>query len=291
MTRVQVWGEIGPSFVYGANRAVNERTLVRMIDIIADAGADCVKVQLKSDGFYAGDDLTRPPHDPDRAPFKTRGEYVAHREPDRALLQLIDGECTARGLSWTASPWDAQSVALLAEFAPEHVKIASACLTDDELLIDVRQRMPAARVVLSTGMSSIDEIRTAVRTLDQMCTPREDITLAVCTAAYPAAPETLHLARIAEMRRAFPGCAIGWSSHSPDPTHAALAVAAGATWIETHVTTGRERWGPDHAASLDAAGFAACVRGIREAERVMGSGAIGVLPCEEAARKRLRRTA
>ncbi len=140
MKRVQVWGEIGPSFVYGASRTVNERTLVRLIDAIADAGADLVKVQLKGAGFYAGDDMARPPHDPERAPFKTRGEYVQHREPDRALLQIIDGECTARGISWTASPWDLESVRLLAEFQPEHVKIASACLTNHALLRAVREQ-------------------------------------------------------------------------------------------------------------------------------------------------------
>ena len=293
--RVRVWGEIGPSFVVGADRRVNEHTLIRMIDAILDAGAELCKVQLKSfDGpraFYANDPIDKPPVDPDRAPFATRGEYIRHREPDRALLQLIDAECTGRGLDWTASPWDIASVGLLAEFAPEHVKVASACMVDDALLLEIRRLMPDARLVVSTGMSTMEEIDHMVELLAMSGLESEDLTLAVCTAKYPAEAHELNIARIGAMIERYPAIEIGWSSHSPMPHHAALAVAAGARWIEQHITTGCGRWGSDHESSLEPEQFKQCVRLIREAEKVRGSGRIGVLACEQPARERLRRTA
>lgn len=282
--RTYVVGEIGPSFVSGPDRYVNEATLLRMIDAVADAGADCVKLQLKSHGagcFYEGDDLERAPHDPKRAPFATRGEYVAHREPDYALLKYVDHECRARGIEWTASPWDLPGLALLMQFAPPWIKVASACLSNVTLLRAIRDT--GVPVVLSTGMSTADEIAAAVAVLG-----RERLTLAVCTASYPATADTLHLARIGAMARRF-GVPVGWSSHSPDPDHAALAVCHGATWVESHITTGKLRWGPDHLSSLDPQGFHEMVWKVREAERVSGSPDIGVLPCEEVARERLRR--
>lgn len=280
-----VVGEIGPSFVYGGRRQVNEHTLVRMLDAIADAGADAAKVQLKAlDGFYVGDDLTKPPYDPMRAPFATRGEYVRAREPDRDLLCLIDVECRARGIEWTASPWDETSCAMLERFDPPWVKIASACLTDDALLRRVRE-MGSPRIVLSTGMSTRDEIDHAVEVLGV-----EGLTLAVCTASYPATIDMLHLARIRSMRARY-GVPVGWSSHSADPDHPALAVAAGACWVEAHVTSGRARWGPDHGSSLTIDDFREMTWRVRECERALGRADLGVLPCEETARARLRRPA
>jgi N-acetylneuraminate synthase len=237
MTRTYVVGEIGPSFVYGASRAVNERTLVRLIYAIADAGADCVKLQLKSlDGFYIGDE-----------------------------------------------PWDLPSLEMLMRHDPPWIKIASASLTDHALLREVAKT--GKPVVLSTGMSTVGEVAVALSLFDEDA----PVTVAVCTASYPARVDDLHLARVRRWLEA--EHAVGWSSHSPEPHHAALAVAAGATWIETHVTTGKERWGPDHAASLSPLEFVECVARIRECERAMGSPEIRVLDCEADARKRLRRVA
>jgi N-acetylneuraminate synthase len=296
--KTYVVAEIGPSWIYGSDRAVNERTLLRLVDAAADAGADCVKVQLKAHGpgcFYDGDDLARPPHDAARAPFATRGEYVAQREPDEALLRLLAAECHARGIEWTASPWDLPSLELLLRFDVPWIKVASASLTNLPLLKAIAET--GRHVVMSTGMSTPGEILAAVMVLEpgiaeyDLHQIMDRLTLAVCTATYPADADDLHLARIRRLGQRYNGVPVGWSSHSPDPAHAALAVAAGATWIETHVTTGKLRWGPDHAASLTPEEFARCVEGIRNAERAMGSGEIRVLPCEEAARARLRRTA
>lgn len=286
MKRTYIVGEIGPNFVYGTDDSTNDRTLVRLIDAIADAGADCVKVQLKAHGdgcFYDGDDLSRAPHDPGRAPFKTRGQYVDKREPDYAVLDLIDSECRARGIEWTASPWDLPSLVLLRQFSPPWIKVASASVTNLPLLRAIAAA--GTPVVMSTGMSTVDEIAAAVSVLGKV-----PVTLAVCTASYPAALDTLNLARIRELET-MTLLDVGWSSHSADPSHAALAVAAGATWIEQHITTGKLRWGPDHVASLTPLEFETCVRLIRECERALGSPDIGVLPCEETARARLRRTA
>ena len=281
--RVYVVAELGPSFVYGADPGVNKRTWLRLLDIAADAGADCVKLQCKGAGFYARDDMSKPPHDAARAPFRTRGEYVATREPDYHMLVDVAHEARGRGMEWSASPWDASSVELLASVGLPWVKVASACISDLPLLRLIAQM--GVPVVLSTGGATVQEIDDAVEVFDL-----DRLTLAVCTMAYPALADTLNLARIASMSRRY-GVPIGWSSHSPDPDHGAAAVHSGATWFETHVTTGRLRWGPDHLASLDPEGFRSCVWQIREAERVRGSADLGVLECEKPALARLRRSA
>lgn len=283
--RTIVVAEIGVNWVAGTSRETNEHTLRRLIDVAWDAGADSLKGQLKHQGpggWYDGDDLSRSAGP--RMPFRDRGEYVRHREPDGSLLDFIDREARARGIEWTMSPWDLASCDLLAAYSPPWVKIASACLPDHRLLRAVRA-MGAPRIVLSTGGCTREEIDQAVEVIGT-----SGLTLAVCTMAYPALAEDLHLERIRTMRDRY-GVPIGWSSHSADPDHGALAVAAGASWFESHITSGRGRPGPDHPASLDPESFRSCVWQIREAERAMGSGEIGVLACEEVARKRLRRSA
>lgn len=284
MRRTYVVGEIGPNFVYGRSEYVNRGTLIRLIDVIADAGADCIKVQLKGFGkgsFYDGDDLSRAPHDPQRSPFETRGDYVAMRELAKSGLSDVRQESKARGIEWSASPWDVESLEMLMTFDPPWIKVASASITNHALLRAIaRTRKP---VVMSTGMSTVQEIDDAVECMDT-----SQLTLAVCTASYPASVDTLNLSRIRALRNRY-NVDVGWSSHSPDPDHAALAVAAGATWVEQHITTGKLRWGPDHPTSLSPQEFHECVWRVREAERAMGVPTLGVLPCEDEARARLRR--
>lgn len=274
--------ELGPNFVVSASRADNVSQLVRMIDACAEAGVDAVKLQLKSlDGFYVGDDLTRPPHDAARAPFKTRGEYVEAREPDAALLGVVDQRCRAVGIDWTASVWDASSVEALRKWERPWVKVASACVSDVALLERVRSlEIP---VVMSTGMSALEEVDRAYVALGA-----DRLVLAHCTAAYPCAAVDLELATIQAMRARY-YAPIGWSSHCTDPHAAGLATVLGAQWLEYHVTLDRDAWGPDHASSLTPDELAVAVRSARMAYEARGTGIKRVLDVEQPARARLRR--
>lgn len=274
--------ELGPNFVVGRDREANVAHLVRMIDAAAEAGVDCVKLQLKSlDGFYLGDDLTRPPHDAARAPFSTRGEYVEAREPDAAMLGVVHRRCEALGIDWTASVWDASSVELLRGFRRPWVKVASACVSDLPLLERVRSL--GVPVVLSTGMSTLEEVDRAVMMIGQ-----SNAVLAHCTAAYPCDLVDANLAVMSTLRSRY-HVPVGWSSHCTSPSAAGLAAALGACWIEYHVTLDRDAWGPDHASSLEPDELAQAVAAARAGFRAVGSGEKRVLDIEEPARARLRR--
>jgi len=274
--------ELGPNFVVSRNRADNTACLIRMIDEAAEAGADCVKLQLKAlDGFYRNDDMARPPHDPARSPFKLRGEYVLAREPDDDLLELVDAHCARLGIHWTASVWDAESVEVLRRWNRPWVKVASACVSDLALLERVRSL--GIPVVMSTGMSTIEEVDRAVMALGQ-----DRLVLAHCTAAYPCAIEHLNLGVMRTLRDRY-HVPVGWSSHSTVPDAAGWATSRGARWIEYHLTLDRGAWGPDHSSSVEPAEFARAVHASREAHAAIGAADKTVLDIEQSARARLRR--
>ena len=273
--------ELGPNFVVSTSRAANLERLHRMVREAARAGADCVKIQLKSlSGFYAGDDMARPPHDPARSPFATRGEYVAAREPDAEIMALLDEWCAGYGLHWTASAWDAESVEKLRGRVP-WIKVASACVSDLALLERVRSL--DVPVVLSTGMSTLEEVDRAVMAIGQ-----DRLVLAQCTAAYPCAVENLNLDVMRTLRDRY-HVPVGWSSHSTIADAAGWATAMGARWIEYHLTLDRGAWGPDHSSSLETIEFARAVHASRQAHAAIGDASKRVLDIEEPARARLRR--
>lgn len=237
--------EIGPNWCVSADRDTNLCQLMSLVDVAAAAGVDCVKLQLKSlGGFYASDDLTRSIDDP-RSPFRTRGEFVRAREPDEEVLRYLDGLCAERGIAWTVSAWDIPSLVMLDSFDVPWLKVASASLTDHWLLKATAQR--GKPVVLSTGMSSVDQIHDALEVLEAH--GAEDVILAHCVSAYPLEDGDANLACIAAMREKF-GKLVGYSGHERGLAITERAAALGACWVERHFTLDRAAWGPDHASSL-----------------------------------------
>lgn len=277
-----VTAELGVNWVVSSDRAENIARMEMLAAAAADAGADCIKFQCKSmSGYYASDPLDAPPHDAARAPFKTRGEYIRAREPDADFLDHVNRLALRLGVQWTASPWDAEAVELLRGFPIAWVKVASASVTDLALLRAIATL--DVPIVMSTGMSTLEEVDRAVATLSG-----SELVLAHCTSAYPVVTRDVNLSRIETLRARY-GVPVGWSSHSSDPGLLGDAVMAGACWLEAHMTDDRERWGPDHAASLDIMSFTRGVASARRAEVVLGDPSVRVLECEEPHRKRLRR--
>jgi len=181
-----------------------------------------------------------------------------------------------------ASPWDVPSAHLLDEIGCELFKIPSAALTDDALLSTVASFKKS--VILSTGMSNLDEIDRAVATLKDV-----DLYLLQCTSAYPAAFDAINLRAMQTLAERY-GCRVGLSGHHRGIAVDAAAVALGAKVLERHFTLDRTWKGTDHAASLEPPGLSRLVRDVRAIEAALGDGKKDLLPCEIPARNKLRGT-
>ena len=284
-----VIAELGPNWCVSRDPEENHAALYDLIDIAKVCRASAVKLQLKSQepgGYYTRENLDRPIDDP-RSPFRTRRQYVEAREPTRRVLAAVAHYCAPRGLDWSVSCWDLPSVALLESCGhrPAWVKVASASITDTPLLEATRAL--GIPVVLSTGMSTLDEVDRAASTLGE--------TLACvlhCVSTYPCVVTEIDLRVMATLRARY-GVPVGWSGHERGIEASVAAAALGAAVIERHITQSRDAWGPDHSASLELADFAQLVKGCRIAHGVAlaGSGEKVVVPSEVPHRERLRRVA
>jgi N-acetylneuraminate synthase len=209
-------------------------------------------------------------------------EYRRRIEFGACEYQEIDRYCREKDITWFASPWDEPSVDFLEDFDPSCYKVASACLTDDGLLRRIRET--GQPVILSTGMSRMEQIRHAADLLDM-----DRLILMHCTSTYPCPPEELNLRMIRTLQDEFP-CPVGYSGQEVGLQTTYAAVTLGAVAVERHITLDRAMWGSDQAASVEPQGFMRLVRDIRVIERSMGDGVKCVYKSEEPALLRLRRT-
>lgn len=209
-------------------------------------------------------------------------EYRRRMEFGDAEFAAIDRHCRERGILWFASCWDRQAVDFIERYQPPCYKIASASLTDHDLLRKVRAT--GRPVILSTGMSTAAEIDEAVNLLG-----RRDLLIAHSTSTYPCPPADLNLRMIETLRRLYPECPVGYSGHETGLAPTWAAVALGATFVERHITLDRALWGSDQAASVEIGGFLRLVSNIRDIEKALGDGIKRVYEGELAAIAKLRR--
>lgn len=196
--------------------------------------------------------------------------------------QEIDRYCKERKITWFASVWDEPSVDFMEAFSPACFKIPSAALTDHALL--KRVKATCRPVILSTGMSTMEEIRASVEVLGL-----EDLIIAHCTSTYPGKADEVNLRMIETLRKEF-DCPIGYSGHEVGLQITYAAVSLGAALVERHITLDRAMWGTDQAASVEPWGFTRLMRDIRIIERAMGDGVKRVYESELPIMKRLRRS-
>ncbi len=208
-------------------------------------------------------------------------DYRRKMEFQEAEYAEIDRYCRELGMPWFASVWDEPSVDFLEKFNPICYKVPSASLTDHSLLHCLRQT--GRPVVLSTGMSTIEQIREAVNQLDV-----EKLVLTHATSTYPCDPSELNLTVIESLRKEFP-CPIGYSGHEVGLITSVVAVALGACLVERHITLDRAMWGSDQAASVEPQGFERLVKYIRVSQQALGDGVKRVYDSEMPSLRRLRR--
>ncbi|MEU6486259.1 N-acetylneuraminate synthase family protein [Streptomyces sp. NPDC046887] len=274
---VYITGEIGINHNGDLDKAL------ALVDAAAEAGCDAVKFQKRTPEICT----PRDQWDIERDTPWGRMTYIDYRhrvEFGEEEYRAIDAHCEERGIAWFASPWDTEAVAFLEKFdVPAH-KVASASLTDDELLRALRAT--GRTVILSTGMSTPRQIRHAVEVLGS-----DNIVMCHATSTYPAVPEELNLRVIESLHREYPNVPIGYSGHETGLQTTLAAVALGATFVERHITLDRALWGSDQAASVEPQGLVRLVRDIRTIEAALGDGVKKVYDSELGPMKKLRRVA
>jgi N-acetylneuraminate synthase len=251
----------------------------RLIAAAAAAGCDAVKFQKRTvDLVYSSAELAQPRE----SPFgQTNADLKHGLEFGRDEYAAIDRACRQAGLMWFASCWDEASVDFIETFAPPCYKIASPCLTDHALLR--RHRATGRPLLLSTGMSTLEEIDAAVTVLG-----REALILMHCTSTYPSPAEELNLRTIPSLMERY-DVPVGYSGHEVGLSTTVAAVALGAVVVERHLTMDRAMWGSDQAASVEPEGFARLVKYVRAVERALGDGHKRVYESEMPALRKLRR--
>jgi N-acetylneuraminate synthase len=275
-------GEGQPCYVIaevGINHNGDIDLAKRLISVAVAAGCDAVKFQKRTvDIVYTAAELATPRPNPFG---DTNGDLKHGLEFDEADYTEIAAFCAQLKIPWLVSPWDESAVDFMEHFDTPVYKIASASLTDDNLLRYVRKT--GKPIIASTGMSTYAEIDHAVDVLG-----KENLILMHTTSTYPAKYEQLNLRAIPSMIARY-GIPVGYSGHETGiPTSVAAAVL-GACAVERHITMDRAMWGSDQAASLEPNGISRLVRDIRLVEQSMGDGVKKVYDEEVPVMKKLRR--
>jgi N-acetylneuraminate synthase len=208
--------------------------------------------------------------------YRHRVEFTA------ADYAEIDRHCRDRNILWFTSCWDEKAVDFMEQFSLPCYKAASASLTDLPLL--KKMKGTGRPLIISTGMSTLEEIQAAVDAIGT-----DNLLIAHSTSSYPCPPGDLNLRMIHTLKALYPECPIGYSGHEVGLATTWAAVSLGATFVERHITLDRAMWGSDQAASVEISGLIRLVSNIRDIERALGDGIKKVTATEMAQRKKLRR--
>ena len=276
-------GEGHPTYVVaeiGINHNGDLELAKRLIDASMLAGVDAVKFQKRTP------ELCVPPEQQGKM-RETPWGYITYLEYRRkvefgaAEYAAIDAYCRDRKLTWFVSVWDEPSVDFMEAYNPVCYKIPSASLTDHNLLR--RVRTTGRPVVLSTGMSTMEQIDAAVGVLGT-----DDLLINHATSTYPCDPSELNLKTIRTLAERFPA-PIGYSGHEVGLIPTVVAVALGACLVERHITLDRAMWGSDQAASVEPGGLSRLVKYLRATEQALGDGVKRVYDSEQDSLLKLRR--
>ncbi len=251
----------------------------KLIDIAISTGCDAVKFQKRTvDVVYTKEELEK---ERESVFGTTNGDLKRGLEFGFDEYKEIDRYCKEKGIIWYASCWDKASVDFIEQFNPPCYKIASASLTDDELLEYTKAK--GKPIFLATGMSTIEQIDHAVDVLG-----KDDLIIYHCTSTYPTDNSEINLRVIPFLKERY-NCPVGFSGHEKGILPTILSVQMGACAVERHITVDRTLWGSDQAASLEKEGLFRTVRDIRQIKTIMGDGIKKVYDSERPIIKKLRK--
>ncbi|WP_428324954.1 N-acetylneuraminate synthase family protein [Nitrosopumilus sp.] len=265
----------------GINHNGNIDIAKQLIDVAVNAGCDAVKFQKRTiEKVYSKEALDSPRESPWG---KTTREQKMGLEFGEKEYDVIDEYCKNKEIEWYASSWDTESQEFLRKYNLKHNKVASAILTNIEVLEKIAEEKK--ETFISTGMSTLEEIRNAVNVFKKYNCPFE---LQHSNSSYPMKIEESNLKCIETLKREF-DCKVGYSGHeSLGYLICVTAVVLGATSIERHITLDRSMYGSDQSASLEPQGLERLVRDIRRIDTVLGDGVKKVWPSEIPVMKKLR---
>ncbi len=264
----------------GLNHNGDVEIAKKLIDVASVFGMDAVKFQKRTPEICVPKEQQSVMRD---TPWgrMTYLEYRHRVEFGETEFDIIDAHCKDKGMHWFASCWDEPSVEFMEKYEPPCYKVASASLTDDGLL---QKKIATGRpIILSTGMSTLDEIEHAVNLF-----PRDRLVITHATSTYPCDPAEINLRMMATLREKF-DVPVGYSGHEVGLQISLAAAALGAAVVERHITLDRTMWGSDQAASIEPGGISRLVRDIRVIEKALGDGKKRVYESELPIKAKLRR--
>ncbi len=265
----------------GINHNGSLENALKLIDGAKYAGCDAVKFQKRTPELCVPKDQWLI----ERETPWGRMTYIDYRhrvEFSNDEYKIIDAYCKEKNIMWLASCWDELSVDFMEQFNPPFYKAGSASLTDINLL--KKKKSTGRPLMISTGMSTIDEIKKAVDIIGT-----DNLMIAHSTSTYPCKLEELNIKVITTLKEMYPEVPIGYSGHETGLAPTWAAVSLGATFVERHITLDRAMWGTDQAASVEVVGFKRLVENIRDIEVSLGDGVKKLYESELAPRKKLRR--
>jgi len=280
----RIIGDNAPVFIIaeiGINHNGSVEIAKRMIDGALKAGCDAVKFQKRTPEICVPRDQWSIERD---TPWG-RMTYIEYRhkiEFSKKQFEEIVDYCKRKNIIWFSSCWDEESVDFIESFDPILYKLASASLTDDDLL--VRHKSLNKPLIISTGMSTLEEIENAVEIYGT-----ENLLVAHSTSSYPCRNEELNLRMILTLKEKYPDVPIGYSGHEVGLAPTWAAVSLGASFVERHITLDRAMWGTDQAASGEIVGMERLIANIRDIESALGDGIKRVYESELKNLKKLRR--
>jgi N-acetylneuraminate synthase len=264
----------------GINHNGDMEICKKLIDLAVSTGCDAVKFQKRTPELCVPEAQKSVPKE---TPWGTMTylEYKKKMEFGKKEYEEIDEYCKKKGIMWYASAWDTKSVDFLEKFDMPCYKVPSACLTDKELLLKLKETKKP--IILSTGMSTMDQVKEAVSLIGE-----ENLILLHCNSSYPATDEELNLNAIKTFKKQF-NCPIGYSGHETGVYSSIAAAVIGSCMIERHITLDRAMFGTDQAASLEVRGLSIIANEIKSLQKIMGDGQKKVYDSEKPIMKKLRK--
>lgn len=268
----------------GINHNGSINTAKKLIDVASSAGCHYVKFQKRTIGeVYTEEELDK---------YRESPWGMTNRDQKYGLelkteeYQEIDCYCKDKGIGWFASPWDDKSVDFLMRFSPDYIKVASAMVTNTNLLRKIKQSITGSntKVVVGSGMATKEELDTCLQIIGD-----QTAYILSCTSSYPTPVEDMNMKKITTLKKLYGDkFKVGFSNHSSGIQFIYAAVVLGAEMIEFHVTLDRSMYGSDQAASIEPSGVFKTCNYIKDYFRSLGTGALECLRSEVPIRAKLR---
>ena len=263
----------------GVNHNGSRETARKMIDAAKKAGADAIKFQtFRAEGIAR---KSAPKADYQKKTTSGKESHFAmlkRLELDQNDHRSLLAYCRKKRIKFLSSPFDEKSIDMLVKLGLQIFKVPSGEITNLPYLRKIGGLKKS--VILSTGMSDMEEIEKALSALIKSGTPKDNITVLQCSTEYPAPYKDVNLLAMLTIKNAFK-VNVGYSDHAAGPEAAIAAAALGAGVIEKHFTLDKNMPGPDHKASLEPGEFSLMVKALRNVEKALGDGTKRVSRSEE----------